>query len=1465
VAWSPIVTASGEAGGLVSGAQNRRVFLAHAAEDKAAIQRLRQALADRGIGAWEDVLELRLGAKLDGIQDAIVGADGFVLLLTPESIGSDWVQREVGWARETKLLLPEYALLPILRGLQRPALKLLFGEAEMVSIVLEPSDAIESAVGAIAQALGLAAQDATPRPDPLPAPAMAELSIELEEPRMLEEAGPRRAAAKARVRYVPAGGGRGVDGRTADFTAPLGPIEAGELRWYLEEYGDWPFGVFKERAKAIEASLPAWGRKLFDAMLGRPEGRAAFEAWRDAGKVARRITLQVDDRGGDEEGRPVRLEAAAVLFALPWELLADDGGYLFEGNLKARVRRMLPSERALEPAEPRLPLRVLLVLARPEDKHAVFIDPRVSAVPLAEALDPLGEAVELTVLADGTVKALREELDAAEREGKPYQVVHFDGHGVYDKLRGLGQLCFENADDAAKGKLERAADLVDAAEIGAMLRERRVALFVLEACESAMTEKNPTASVAAELLKAGVASVVAMSHAVLVETARRFVGAFYGALAEGERVGAAMVRAQHALKDDRARGEIRATTFELSDWMVPVLFQEDADARLFPDGVDLRPATVEDRKRKAKVRRGELPEPPKHGFVGRAKVLLAIDRRLHTQPYLALTGGGGQGKTALAVEAARWLLAMRRVERVAFVSVEQISEARAVLDAIGRQLVPGYAVATAEGNGSEAEKRRRARLPVEQLLMHRKVLLVVDNLESVLPKAGEPLDPGAVELLGMIQELGKVGTTRVILTSREALPAPFEGKELPLPALGRREGMELLAGVLRHKRQEPPKAEEDKEAVETLVEAVGGHARSLVLLGELVAERGVQAVAEDVRGMMAELEARYPDQRERSLIASVRLSLRKLPVEVREKIRGLSVFHGAAHVAVMAHVLQVEPQEALELGRKLVAVGLADADGPYLLPDPGLGVSLSGALTEEEREAAERRWIDATVGLVRFLYEQGHQDAKVARHGTQVALADLLAALTTLERDVSTSRAESAEAIEYVTNLEELVSHLGLPRVLARIAGARRALLERLPAWSHARFSAESAEVDRRLEAGDVAEAVYAARGLRDRTEAAGDAYPEAAYDRATSWWRLGRILGHGGRSDEALPVLEEARERFSKLAVAGTRDAAWMEAAVMTDRGDALRDLGRLDEAAAAYEDGVQRAKALGDLRSVAVGNTQLGTVGYFQGRFKEAVDAYQAARATFEALGEPRMVAVVWHQLGMVHAAAENFDAAEHAYKRSLALKAANGNRRGEAATLHQLASLYDAQGRLEDAAALYRQTIDLHHTLGNRLDESTSLNNVGAVLRKLRCFDEARDALTAFLDIIKPYGHAAEPWKTWTALERVERDAGRPDAGREARREALRTYRAYRADGGEPMEGATRLIAAFGQALRESGPDAARALLPDPTQVPDVFAPTLRALHAISAGSRDPALADDPALYSTNAVELALLLESLPPAAG
>ena len=84
---------------------------------------------------------------------------------------------------------------------------------------------------------------------------------------------------------------------------------------------------------------------------------------------------------------------------------------------------------------------------------------------------------------------------------------------------------------------------------------------------------------------------------------------------------------------------------------------------------------------------------PETGFVGRSRELLALQRLLRHERYAVVRGQGGEGKTALAAEFARWMVRSHRIRRAAFLSVEMHSSLAAVLDAIGRQHLPGYSVA----------------------------------------------------------------------------------------------------------------------------------------------------------------------------------------------------------------------------------------------------------------------------------------------------------------------------------------------------------------------------------------------------------------------------------------------------------------------------------------------------------------------------------------------------------------------------------------------------------------------------------------------------------------------------------------------------------------------------------------------------------------------------------------------------
>jgi hypothetical protein len=285
--------------------------------------------------------------------------------------------------------------------------------------------------------------------------------------------------------------------------------------------------------------------------------------------------------------------------------------------------------------------------------------------------------VKLTILSPPTFGAMDEELRRARERKEPYHVVHFDGHGVYKKKKGLGALCFEKPEQNHILE-QRETDIINADQLAETIRNHRIPLFFLEACQSAQADKDPTASVAAKLLDQGVASVIAMSHSVLVETAQRFVGAFYGAVVTGSPVGEAVVKVRVHLKNDTRRGSVfGAGPLRLEDWFVPVLFQEQDDVQLFKRIPSDRIHAINREKLNAKM--GALPPTPAHSFVGRSRLLLAIERKLVTAPY--------------AVELARWFVKSNLCDRAVFVTVEHYHDLAAVMDSIGSQLVPHYSAA----------------------------------------------------------------------------------------------------------------------------------------------------------------------------------------------------------------------------------------------------------------------------------------------------------------------------------------------------------------------------------------------------------------------------------------------------------------------------------------------------------------------------------------------------------------------------------------------------------------------------------------------------------------------------------------------------------------------------------------------------------------------------------------------------
>src|SRR5262245_37257621 len=157
--------------------------------------------------------------------------------------------------------------------------------------------------------------------------------------------------------------------------------------------------------------------------------------------------------------------------------------------------------------------------------------------------------------------------------------------------------------------------------------------------------------------------------------------------------------------------------------------------------------------------------------------------------------------------------------------------------------------------------------------------------------------------------------------------------------------------------------------------------------------------------------------------------------------------------------------------------------------------------------------------------------------------------------------------------LLKLIGLIGRPRLVTRVAEARDIAAAQIGDGSpSARFNAEMSRLQELLGCGQLKDALAAAQALVKRARTAGDeAYEGADYNLAIALVLVGRTLQMNRRADQALPLLDQARRRFEAISKARSynKSAARAAARCLNELGACLLDLGRLDDSAAAYEEG--------------------------------------------------------------------------------------------------------------------------------------------------------------------------------------------------------------------------------------------------------------------------------------------------------
>jgi hypothetical protein len=119
----------------------------------------------------------------------------------------------------------------------------------------------------------------------------------------------------------------------------------------------------------LRQTFPKWGQALYDNVMYDRSVQNVIQSWQSvASDAERRFSVYVDSRvvkGSSEEQQKQVDEASTHLLSLPWELIHNGKGYLFEGAKPVHMRRRLPNTISKDVVITRPPIRILLVSPRP--------------------------------------------------------------------------------------------------------------------------------------------------------------------------------------------------------------------------------------------------------------------------------------------------------------------------------------------------------------------------------------------------------------------------------------------------------------------------------------------------------------------------------------------------------------------------------------------------------------------------------------------------------------------------------------------------------------------------------------------------------------------------------------------------------------------------------------------------------------------------------------------------------------------------------------------------------------------------------------------------------------------------------------------------------------------------------------------------------------------------------------------
>jgi tetratricopeptide (TPR) repeat protein len=766
---------------------------------------------------------------------------------------------------------------------------------------------------------------------------------------------------------------------------------------------------------------------------------------------------------------------------------------------------------------------------------------------------------------------------------------------------------------------------------------------------------------------------------------------------------------------------------KLQDWFLPALYQGGADAKLLTEmAPDIAVPAVP---------RTNLPSQPESSFHGRRRELWEIERWfVGGTRRVVITGFGGQGKTALAEEAGRWLPRTGMFLHACFIGFASFQGCDPV----------GLAVSTLATVIGQSLLDAAA---VTDALTQTPTLLILDNLEALDTEA---LD----ELLSAAVAWSEVGASRVLITARtnnlRHAGYPTEGSNrcryLVLQGLDPDDALDWFQALMRLP-PEPQVPLPEREPLKALFAKVGFHPLSVGMLARQLKLRRIAELGE-------RLEALLQSEHGNPLLASLNLSLERLDPGVAQWLSRLGVFHSGAFENVLIAICELDEAQWPLLRRGLEQTGLIQAESvpgvplPFLRFHPTLAPALSAKLSDDEKTHLGARHRKCYYELLRFLTTEHSKDVTRARAVAWRELPNLLAAAH------GALDAGDPQAAGFADMVGRFLGWFGLRRDQAVLT--QRAQSAASEVGSNEWYLARSAHGEALFRAGRYREAEALFTGTLCHL---GDG---PSFERCWTLGQLARCYHEQGQAERAATTCREALDEAAELEKSD-EIRRWVSI-FQADLGSILTILGRFTEARAAHEASLAMKRTLGDDYGAAMSLGPLGTLALLEGNLSEAELRFRQALETFRRFGEPSTEAAMWHQLGMVYAEARHLEKAEEAYRQAARIMEEIGA--NAASTFDQLAQLMERAGRADEAEAWYLKA--LSREIEGGAGAAVTRTNLAYLLAKrpgrladAKTYAEQALAIKRTLD-----SAATEIYKTYKILVEIAEQQGDDDAARHYR---------------------------------------------------------------------------------------------------